>query len=122
MKLQRVLPQFVEYIPEQLEEGVIYVSRRYATAIHRCCCGCGEEVVTPLNPTDWELTMVGDAVSLYPSIGNWSFPCRSHYWIRRNSVQPSYDMTTDEIEAGRRQDAKIKQRYFAGEKTPAQTV
>jgi hypothetical protein len=39
--------RFVEYIPEQLEERTIYISIRFATAVHRCCCGCGREVVTP---------------------------------------------------------------------------
>lgn len=28
----------------------------------------------------------GGKVSLAPSIGNWTFPCRSHYWIRRNQI------------------------------------
>ena len=115
-------PEFVEFIPERLEDGTLYISRTYATAVHKCCCGCGHKVVTPLSATGWKLTVDGDCVTLYPSIGNWSFPCRSHYWIRRNSVQPSYDMTTDEIEIGRRHDAKIKQRYFAGDKTPAATI
>ncbi len=76
-----------------MEDGVIYVSVDYATAIHKCCCGCGNEVVTPLSPTDWELTFDGKTISLYPSIGNWNFQCRSHYWIIRNTVEwcPKWD-------------------------------
>jgi hypothetical protein len=76
-------------------------------------------VVTPLSPTGWKLKVDGEYVSLYPSIGNWGFPCRSHYWIKRNVVHWSYQMSQREIEAGRRHDAKVKGRYFDTDKTPA---
>ena len=39
--------EFVELLPDTLEEGKIYISIPYATATHRCCCGCGNEVVNP---------------------------------------------------------------------------
>jgi hypothetical protein len=83
--------KFVEFIPDQLEDGILYVSTTYATILHKCACGCGNEVVTPLSPSDWQLTFNGETISLYPSIGNWSFPCRSHYWIRKNEVVWVYD-------------------------------
>lgn len=82
-----VTHKFVEYIPDQLENGTIYVSIVFATAVHKCCCGCGNEVVTPISPADWQLTFDGKSVSLYPSIGNWNFACRSHYWIERNRIK-----------------------------------
>lgn len=111
-------PEFVEFIPEVLEDGKIYISQAYATAVHKCCCGCGQKVVTPLSPTGWKLNVDGEHVSLYPSIGNWGLPCRSHYWIRRNVVQWSYEMSQREIEAGRRHDAKLKERYFDTGRAP----
>src|SRR5258708_13552748 len=86
-RISCIQPKFVEFIPEHLEAGVLYVSRRYATASHLCCCGCGREVVTPLNPAKWRLTERAGAVSLTPSVGNWSFPCKSHYWIASNEVR-----------------------------------
>ena len=43
--------KFVDKIPEEIEEGILYVSIPYETAIHKCCCGCGSEVVTPISPT-----------------------------------------------------------------------
>jgi len=79
--------KFVEYIPMTLEEGVLYVSMEVGTVIHKCVCGCGREVVTPLSPTDWNLTFDGESISLYPSIGNWNFECKSHYWIQNNKVK-----------------------------------
>jgi len=45
--------RFVRYIPEELEPGILYTSVDFATVAHACCCGCGEEVVTPLAPTEW---------------------------------------------------------------------
>lgn len=86
MKLDAVKPQCVPVIPEHLAEGVLYVCEPHRIAIHRCCCGCGEEVVTPLSPAEWQLERRDSTVSLYPSIGNWNFHCQSHYWIRRNRV------------------------------------
>ncbi|MCE5223134.1 hypothetical protein LLG10_02945 [bacterium] len=78
--------QFVEYMPDVISEGVLYVSMKYSVVIHLCVCGCSEKVVTPLSPDGWQLKYDGEAISLYPSIGNWDFPCQSHYWIRRNKI------------------------------------
>jgi hypothetical protein len=104
--------RFVELVPDALEDGVIYVSIEYATAAHRCCCGCGKEVITPITPTDWQLTYDGESISLHPSIGNWSFPCESHYWIKHNTVRWASRMTRYEITAGRTHDRMAKQQYF----------
>lgn len=79
--------RFIKTVPEKLEDGILYVSVDYATVIHKCCCGCGGEVVTPLSPTDWKLTFDGTSISLSPSIGNWNFKCQSHYWINNNCVE-----------------------------------
>ncbi len=106
-------PQFVEFIPERLEDGILYVSQRYRTATHRCCCGCGEEVVTPLGPTDWSLQVTHGTVTLHPSIGNWSFRCRSHYWIRNGKVVWAGSMTKRQIEYGRALDQRMRDKYFA---------
>lgn len=69
---------FTDAIPDELDDGLIYISIPYATVIHLCCCGCRSEVVTPLRPDAWTLLFDGMSVSLRPSIGNWSFPCQSH--------------------------------------------
>jgi hypothetical protein len=100
--------EFVEYIPEVLKPGTIYVSIIYATAVHLCCCGCGNEVVTPLSPTDWKLIFDGESISLYPSIGNWSFPCHSHYWVERDLVIWLPGWSKKEIYLGKVQRGWIK--------------
>ena len=104
--------RFVDEIPESLDEGVLYVSIKYATAIHNCCCGCGNEVVTPLSPTDWEMSFNGESVSLSPSIGNWSFRCQSHYWIKRGRIKWCGLWTSEEITEGREKDSQTKDKHF----------
>lgn len=104
--------QFVEFMPKVLDEGVLYVSMTYATASHRCFCGCGMKVVTPLSPTDWRLTFDGDSVSLHPSIGNWSYPCRSHYILRGNRVVWAGPMSDTDIRAVRGADVRDKRHYY----------
>lgn len=79
-------PVFCEFMPETLEEGKLYVSQKFKTATHLCCCGCGNKVVTPLKPSFWNITIKGNTVTLSPSIGSFSLPCRSHYFIRDNKV------------------------------------
>lgn len=111
--------EFVEYIPNDLKEGIIYVSISFATVGHKCCCGCGSEVITPISPTDWQLTFNGESISLYPSIGNWNFDCKSHYWIIHNRVKWAQRWSQKEIEMGRALDRLAKERYFDGTKTPA---
>ncbi|MGH7913588.1 MAG: DUF6527 family protein [Candidatus Binataceae bacterium] len=108
-------PQFVEFLPEKLDEGVLYISIPYATTAHLCACGCREEVVAPLSPTDWRLTFDGETVSLEPSIGNWSFACQSHYWIEGNRVDWAPRWSKEKIARGREHD-RLRKRGHSGER------
>lgn len=108
--------KFLEFIPSELEEGVLYITVEYKTAVHLCICGCGNRVVTPITPTDWKLTFDGKSVSLFPSIGNWNFDCRSHYWIRNNEVVIASSWSHEEIDFGRKKDSKKKYKYFKKKK------
>lgn len=114
MRSPTLLHEFVEFIPSELKEGALYISIPYATAVHLCACGCGIKVVTPMSPPEWQLRWDGDTVSLRPSIGNWQFPCRSHYWITRNRVEWARALSDDEIARGRRRDMKELDEYFGG--------
>lgn len=104
--------RFVKQLPDQLQSGILYISMEYATAAHCCCCGCGEEVVTPFTPTDWKITFDGETVSLSPSIGNWSFACRSHYFIRHGQVIEAATWTDKQIEVNRRKDKAAKADHY----------
>lgn len=112
MRYRHLQHRFVENIPEQLEPGVLYISIPYATAAHSCCCGCGEEVVTPFTPTDWKMIFDGENVSLKPSIGNWNLPCRSHYIIQQGTVIEAEHWTEVEIQAEYQRDRMAKATFY----------
>ena len=112
----RLRNEFVDHIPEQLDDGVLYVSMRFGTVVHRCACGCGEEVVTPLGPVEWRLTYDGRTVSLEPSIGNWSFPCRSHYWIDEGIVRWARGFSEAEVALVRRKAWTRRNSYYQTER------
>jgi len=105
--------RFVATFPEQLEPGLLYVSIEYATVSHLCCCGCGEEVSTPLSPTDWKITFDGKTVSLSPSVGSWTLPCRSHYIISQGRVKEAAPWSDEQIELGRHRERRAKERYYS---------
>lgn len=88
MKHDSLRAEFVEFVPDPLEQGILYVSEKYWVAIHLCACGCGGKTVTPLGePQGWKYTREGDLVSLSPSIGNFQMPCHSHYFLERNQIR-----------------------------------
>ncbi|MET9929261.1 MULTISPECIES: DUF6527 family protein [unclassified Streptomyces] len=97
-------PEFVESFPAAMEQGVLYISIAYSTCGHLCCCGCGQEVITPLSPAQWSFTYDGENVSLTPSVGNWDLSCQSHYWIRKGKVQWSRWYSPEEVTANRERD------------------
>lgn len=104
--------RFVKHVPDVIEPGVLYVSVEFGSVVHACCCGCGAEVVTPLTPTDWKLIFDGETVSLRPSVGSWTLPCRSHYFIDRNRVVVAGPWTDEQVEASRKHDQLAKSRYY----------
>lgn len=113
MRIKHITPVFVEAIPNHIENGKLYISDTYDIAIHKCCCGCGEEVVTPLSPVDWQYENGSKGVSLYPSIGNWSYQCKSHYIIRNGEVVWAASMSQAQINRVQQRDIADKQQYIA---------
>jgi hypothetical protein len=112
-EIETIQPEFVDRIPKVLDNGVIYISQKYETAAHNCCCGCGTKIMTPLKPGRWRLENKNGSVSLSPSIGNWSAECQSHYWIRGNHVDWALGFTPEQIAANRTSDRIVRQRVNA---------
>jgi hypothetical protein len=104
--------EFVDFIPRELKDRTLYISVEFATATHKCFCGCGSEVVTPIRPVGWQVTFDGETVSLSPSVGSWSLKCRSHYWVRRNMVQWAGEMSPEEIAEVRLRDDRDRIRHY----------
>jgi hypothetical protein len=112
LKYHRLEHHFVRHLPEVLEPGSLYVSMEYATASHLCCCGCGEEVVTPFTPAQWKISFDGETVSLNPSVGNWLQRCRSHYVIRNGKVIEAGPWSDEQIAAGLAHDKAARVAMF----------
>ena len=112
MRRTTIIPEFVESAPKELQDGVIYISDRFHTALHKCCCGCGREVVTPINPAGWSYFREERLVTLKPSIGNWSFPCKSHYLIIRNEVIWAGTMSAQQIAKVKARDARDLEEFI----------
>src|SRR5581483_3035771 len=103
----------VPQLPDRLEEGVLYICEEFSLTAHKCCCGCGEDVFNKLNSAKWRLTKMRDgSVSLEPSIGNWKYACKSHYWIRNNRVIAAGPMSDWVIEAVKQRDLHDRDRYI----------
>lgn len=111
-KIKKLEHRFIRSIPRELDVGVIYISMEYATAVHSCCCGCGEQVVTPFSPTDWKMIYDGESVSLTPSIGNWHSACRSHYIIKQGIIIEAGSWNDAQITAERKRDKIAKAYYY----------
>lgn len=103
-RLERIRPEFVEFVPRTLEPGIVYISIAYSTMVHQCACGCGSKIATPLSPARWSFAYDGEAISVWPSIGNWSYACQSHYWIDCNRIKWAAKWSPDRIERNRKRD------------------
>lgn len=117
-KMTHLKHQFVEEIPDEMESGELYITLSFDTMAHLCACGCGQEIVTPISPTDWSFTYNGRAISIHPSIGNWSHACRSHYVVRSGRIVWAGDWSEEQVEAGRARDRIAKARQFEGTLEP----
>lgn len=96
--------ELVEAMPDVIDEGTLYISTYFRTASHRCACGCGYRVVTPLRAGRWQVEITESGPTLRPSIGNGSFPCRSHYYITRGRVEWLGEYTDEMIAFARKRD------------------
>jgi hypothetical protein len=86
-RLNELTVEQVVHVPQPMVHGVLYISKRFETALHLCACGCGEQVVTPQPrgpDSGWVLSGTDDCVTLRPSIGNpW---CKAHYYVTDNKI------------------------------------
>lgn len=88
-KLTEISLKKHHYIPEELELGVLHVSEEFGAALHLCACGCGSKVSTPIGigAKGWKFSDDEHGPSLWPSIGSFQLPCKSHYFITNGTVR-----------------------------------
>lgn len=112
MKLSHIKLQRVEYMPKQLEPGILYMSERFGAVAHLCACGCGVKIRTPLGPTEWAFKENPSGPSLWPSVGNWQQVCKSHYIIDGGDIIWCGTWTPEQIIAGRRAEEAKRKTYY----------
>ena len=95
-----------EQFPDRPEPGTFYYSDEFLSSLHLCACGCGRRVVLPIKPAGWRMSASGTRVSLYPSVGNREFDCRSHYLIEDGAVVWLADRSDREVAASRDRDGR----------------
>ena len=106
-------------LPSVLASHILYVSDEYEIACHLCACGCGCKVYTPLGKAEWQfLATDGGLPSLRPSIGNWTLPCRSHYWLRQGRISWASDWSDDQVKVGRAYETEQRRILHASENVP----
>ncbi len=88
-RINELIPQYVEFMPSELEDGKLYISEKFSIAIHLCACGCKRKTVTPLGDGEWSLSKNNDKITLRPSIGNFmgETPYHAHYYITDNQIE-----------------------------------
>lgn len=82
--LTDTLPEY-----KDMEENKIYISEKYNSCSHKCLCGCGMETYMMFNrdgsTKHWDLVKENNGtISIIGSVGNYNFPCKSHYIITKN--------------------------------------
>jgi hypothetical protein len=110
--VKTIVVDHVNYLPKELSQGTLYVSNEYAIAGHLCACGCGVKVITPLGLAEWTYSERNGLPTLYPSIGNWQMPCRSHYFIADGQIQWASQWSDAQIAAGRSAEEERRQAYY----------
>jgi len=84
-QIQELKVVFTDNIPIELADSFLYISMEYCMAKHKCPCGCGLTLITPILPKRWHIYYDGETISLSPSIGNYQFG-GSHYFVRKNMI------------------------------------
>jgi hypothetical protein len=91
-RLDSLLPEFVDKIPDVITHGILYVCEKDNMSMHKCPCGCGVQIGTPIRSGFTNDNGKCTFTSLNGSnlfFGN--FDCtRSHhpeYYITENKIQ-----------------------------------
>ena len=112
MSLVKIRLLRVQYMPKDLDPGVLYVSEEFGAAAHLCACGCGAKIRTPLGPTEWSVEETDGEPTLSPSVGNWQQACQSHYLITRGEIIWAPRLSAEEIAYGRYREEERRREYY----------
>jgi hypothetical protein len=111
-RISMIRPEFVEFVPKGTRRRRLVRVDPVQHGVHKCACGCGNKVTLPISPAKWRYLWNDERISFWPSVGNHSFPCKSHYWIEQNQIEWTLTMSTGEIEKNRASDRAERRRYL----------
>jgi hypothetical protein len=112
MPLSQIALREVQYVPRELEPGILYVSEEFGVAVHLCACGCGSKVAVPLGAAEWTFSKKDGKPSLWPSIGSGQLPCNSHYVISNGRVDWAATMSAAQTAAALQSDQLKREAYY----------
>lgn len=74
----------VEFIPDHIDDGKFYYSKKYKTSSHLCPCGCGQHFSVPIKDGEWSIQN-NNPLTVNPSFFH-RIGCRSHYVITEGVI------------------------------------
>lgn len=85
MKTEHFIIHKTDFAPElqYMIPGVIYYDTTSGYSYHLCACGCRDLIMLKHNDK-W--TLDENTVTISPSIGRMTAPCKSHYFIRNGKT------------------------------------
>lgn len=111
--MEKIRLNKVTSFPDNFEPDCLYFSEEYEIAGHFCPCGCESKIITPINSSEWSLSVTEDKPTLHPSLGNWELPCKSHYWIKNGNIIWAGAWSKHEIEEGRIDEEIRRKQYYS---------
>ena len=82
----------------------------FLLTVYPVAASSADDAQTSQNRPHWSFELKGGL--FYPSIGNWQFPCKSHYWISGGEIRWAEEWTPEQIEAGREAEDQRRRRYY----------
>lgn len=107
---------FLDHFPDQMVEGQLYISHKFAMAGLLCPCGCRGETTVKMSPARYRVILDGE-VSLEPSIAATALPCNSHYFITRGEVEWHAKLSTDQREFAKARDERAVEELRVARRT-----
>lgn len=74
-----------EYLPDQYEPGIVYISNYFMCAAFICPCGCNDQVYLRINCPEHPSWSFDGKNTLEPSIQKTT-GCKAHFYIKQGKA------------------------------------
>ena len=85
MRTENFTIQKIDLVPalSSMFPGILYYDKQSGLSFHKCACGCGDIIILEHN---YKWNIDENTITISPSIGRMTAPCKSHYFIRNGKV------------------------------------